>query len=59
LGHWKSPCGDANSSWMTMSSRQCMSGSRANHKSSFLLASKRLFAAGASALDFRGDYVEL
>jgi hypothetical protein len=43
LDHWKSPCGDVNSTSMMMSSRRYMSGSRANHNSSFLLASKRWF----------------
>ena len=52
LGHSKSPCGDANSTWMTMSSWRCTSGSGANHKSPFLLASKRWFPAGASALTY-------
>jgi hypothetical protein len=31
LGHWKSPCRDTNSTWMTMCSRRCMSGSGSNH----------------------------
>ena len=52
--HLFGPLKDANSTWMAMSSQQCMSGSGANHKSSFLLASKLWFPAGASALNCRG-----
>ena len=54
LGHWKSPCRDTNSTWMTMCSRRCMSGSGANHNwhpsSSFLLGQVH---------ELQGDYVEL